>query len=63
MNMNRLLSLLLIAFAATVLTSCQKPYHEQEERYVFIASNINLPYWQEAQAGLQDASRQMGVKA
>jgi ribose transport system substrate-binding protein len=63
MKSHRLLSLLLIAFAATVLTSCQKPYHEPEERYVFIASNINLPYWQEAQAGLQDASRQMGVKA
>lgn len=63
MKIYRLLSLLLIAFGATVLASCQKPYHEQEERYVFIASNINLPYWQEAQAGLQDASRQMGVKA
>ena len=43
MKIYRLLSLLLIALAATVLTSCQKPYHEQEERYVFIASNINLP--------------------
>lgn len=63
MKVYRLLSLLLIAFAATMLTSCQKAYHEQEERYVFIAANINLPYWQEAQAGLQDASKQMGVKA
>jgi ribose transport system substrate-binding protein len=45
------------------LWSCQTPYHEQEERYVFVASNVNLPYWQEAQAGLTDAAKQMGVKA
>jgi ribose transport system substrate-binding protein len=63
MKIHRSLSLLLIAIAATGLASCQKPYHEQEERYVFIATNINLPYWQEAQAGLTDASKQMGVKA
>jgi ribose transport system substrate-binding protein len=45
------------------MTSCETPYHQQEERYVFVATNINLPYWQEAQAGLLDASKQMGVKA
>jgi ribose transport system substrate-binding protein len=45
------------------LASCQTPYHEQEERYVFVASNVNLPYWQEAQAGLTDAAKQMGVKS
>lgn len=45
------------------LGSCQTPYHAQEERYVFVATNVNLPYWQEAQAGLTDASKQMGVKA
>jgi len=55
-------------FALTVLavigmTSCQTPYHEDGERYVFVASNVNIPYWQEAQAGLTDASKQMGVKA
>lgn len=63
MKIRRSPSLLLIASAATLLASCQTPYHQQEERYVFIASNINLPYWQEAQAGLQDAAKQMGVKA
>lgn len=45
------------------LTSCETPYHQQEERYVFVATNVNIPYWQEAQAGLLDASKQMGVKA
>jgi ribose transport system substrate-binding protein len=50
-------------FSVMGLASCQTPYHEQEERYVFVASNVNLPYWQEAQAGLTDAAKQMGVKA
>src|ERR1700747_524602 len=49
--------------AAMGLTSCQTPYHDQNERYVFVASNVNIPYWQEAQAGLMDAAQQMGGKA
>ena len=53
----------LTVLAGIGLTSCQTPYHEDGERYVFVASNVNLPYWQEAQAGLTDASKQMGVKA
>ncbi len=63
MKIRRLSSLLLVPVAGIVLASCATPYHQQEERYVFIASNINLPYWQEAQAGLQDVAKQMGVKA
>jgi len=45
------------------LTSCQQPYHQPEERYIFVAFNTGLPYWQEAEAGLNDAAKQMGVKA
>ena len=52
-----------VVLAAIAMSSCQKPYHEDSERYVFVASNVNLPYWQEAQAGLMDAAQQMGVKA
>ena len=37
------------------LASCQKPYHQETERFVFVASNINLPYWKDAQAGFEDA--------
>jgi len=36
---------------------CAQSYHEKEERYVLIAANINLPYWQEAAAGLRDVAR------
>jgi len=42
---------------AALIASCAKPYHEENERYVFVATNINLPYWQEAQAGFLDAAR------
>lgn len=49
---------------ATVLSaSCQKRFHEDTERYVFITANINLPYWQEAEAGFKDAAQTIGVKA
>jgi ribose transport system substrate-binding protein len=53
----------LILLVATVIGSCARPYHEENERYVFVATNINLPYWQEAQAGFLDAARNLGVKA
>ncbi len=47
---------------AIVMASCAKPYHEENERYVFVATNISLPYWQEAQAGFLDAAKTLGVK-
>ena len=52
-----------LALAVIGLGSCQTAYHEDQERYVFVASNVKLPYWEEAQAGLLDAAKQMGVKA
>ena len=45
------------------LWSCQAPYHQKDESYVFVAFNTNLPYWQEAAAGLEDSAKQLGVKA
>jgi ribose transport system substrate-binding protein len=56
-----LVSVFIFAGAALV-ASCAKPYHEENERYVFVATNINLPYWQEAQAGFLDAAKALGVK-
>src|SRR5207237_3426472 len=47
---------------AALITSCSKPYHETNERYVLVATNINLPYWQESQAGFLDAAKALGVK-
>jgi ribose transport system substrate-binding protein len=62
----RLNSKLIASFTVvlgTALVACQEPYHQKEEQYYFIAANVNLPYWQEAQAGLLDAAKEMGVKA
>src|SRR5713226_2729688 len=47
---------------AALIASCAKPYHEENERYVFVATNINLPYWKEAEAGFLDAAIALGVK-
>lgn len=52
-----------VTLSIAFLGSCQKPYHQQDEHYIFVAFNTNLPYWQEAQAGLTDAATQMGIKA
>ncbi len=57
------LASLMILLVAAVIVSCAKPYHEETERYVFVAANIDLPYWQEAQAGFLDAAKQLGVRA
>ena len=51
----------LLVFATAALVGCQESYHEKEERYVLIAANINLPYWQEADAGLRDVTKEMGL--
>jgi ribose transport system substrate-binding protein len=45
----------------SLVASCAKPYHEKNERYIFVATNINLPYWQEARAGFLDAAKALGV--
>lgn len=46
-----------------LLVACAKPYHQPNERYVFVATNIDLPYWKEAEAGFLDAAKAIGVKA
>ena len=48
---------------AGLLASCAPSYHDQNERYVFVAFNTSLPYWQEAAAGLEDSANQLGVTA
>jgi len=47
---------------AACLASCAKPYHEENERYVFVSTNINLPYWKQQEAGFEDAAKALGVK-
>ena len=64
MKLHLIRILLPVTCLASLLVSCGPPaYHQPEERYVFVAFNTSLPYWQEADAGLTDAAKQMGVKA
>ena len=62
MKTDRLSLLISVLLLAGMLASCQKTYHEETEKYIFVASNINLPYWQEAQAGFNDSGHGLGVK-
>jgi ribose transport system substrate-binding protein len=55
------LTMWLLVFAIGALAGCGESYHDKEERYVLIAANINLPYWQEAEAGLRDVAKEMGL--
>lgn len=54
---------ILVVILGASLVACQPPYHQKDEQYYLISANINLPYWQEAEAGLRDAATGMGVKA
>jgi ribose transport system substrate-binding protein len=58
----KLLSIALL-LSVGIFSSCQKPLHEETERYIFVAANTSLPYWQEAKAGFMGAARGIGVKA
>jgi len=57
------LSAIALLAAVGVFTSCEKSVHEETERYIFVAANTSLPYWQEAKAGFMDAARGLRVKA
>src|SRR5256886_15598414 len=46
---------------AALIASCAKPYHEETERYVFVATNINLPYWRGAAGGVFFAGGRLAV--
>ncbi|MGH9433450.1 MAG: substrate-binding domain-containing protein [Terriglobia bacterium] len=51
-----LIGLVLACFA------CERSFHSENERYVFVAFDASLPYWQEALNGFKDAGRVLGVK-
>jgi ribose transport system substrate-binding protein len=56
-------SCVILAMGISLASCGPEPFHQKEERYVFISTNVNLPYWQEAEAGFQDAAKWLGVKA
>jgi ribose transport system substrate-binding protein len=54
---------LVVVGLAAFCVSCQPSYHSGNERYIFVASNTGLPYWQNAKMGFLAAAHEMGVKA
>jgi len=53
---------LCVLFLGISLAGCSTPYHQQDEKYILVATNISLPYWQDAQAGLADVGKITGLK-
>ncbi|MGH7869723.1 MAG: substrate-binding domain-containing protein, partial [Candidatus Dormibacteraceae bacterium] len=59
----RMRAYLPVVLLVVFLASCAPSFHQKNERYVLVVANMNLPYWQEAKAGLMDAAHVLGVKA
>jgi ribose transport system substrate-binding protein len=55
------LSVIALSFAVTSLLSCGT--HDSNEYFVFVAANLQVPYWQAAGAGFSKAAAQMKVRA
>jgi ribose transport system substrate-binding protein len=45
------------------MTGCAGPPHEPTEKYILVADNVKIPYWQAAVAGLNHAASEMKVKS
>jgi ribose transport system substrate-binding protein len=51
------------AVCILLLTSCASSPHAPDEKYFLVATNIKVPYWQTAAAGLSRARAEMSIKA
>jgi ribose transport system substrate-binding protein len=60
-RLRKLLSFLSIALLVTSLLSCGA--HDSNEYYVFVAANLQVPYWQVAGAGFTKAAGLFKVRA
>jgi ribose transport system substrate-binding protein len=62
LSVRRIGSLALCAIAILIV-SCGGSQHSADEKYYVIATNIKLPYWEAAGAGMMRAATQMHVQA
>ena len=58
----RLYSLLCLAAFVVPLIHCGSA-HDSDEHYIFVAANVQVPYWQAAAAGFSKAGEQMKVQS
>lgn len=61
--MSRLIYPLALAALLFPLLNCGSSPHNPSESYYLVATNVKLPYWQQAVAGLNKAATEMQVKA
>jgi ribose transport system substrate-binding protein len=59
----RRISSLALCATAILIVSCAGPQHSADEKYYVIATNIKVPYWEAAGAGMMRAATQMHVQA
>ena len=57
------LSSLVLALVAVALIGCGFSEYRKQETYYLVATNVNIPYWQAAKAGLLEAATEIGVSA
>jgi ribose transport system substrate-binding protein len=61
--MSRQLFPLFLAALSLPLLNCGSSAHSPTESYYLVVTNVKVPYWQQAAAGLNKAGTQMQVKA
>src|SRR5271165_4789968 len=62
LRLRKLSSVLALAFLLSALLSCGSA-HDSGEYFVFVAANLQVPYWQAAGAGFKKAAGQFKVRA
>jgi ribose transport system substrate-binding protein len=62
MRFRKLSSVLGLGFLVASLLSCG-PAHDSDEYYVFVAANLQVPYWQTAGTGFSRAAAQLKVRS
>jgi len=62
LNRNRTIQIIFVGAALMCLAGCSKSAHSPTENYVLIATNIKIPYWQAAAAGLRQAATELQVR-
>ena len=61
LRLRKISSLLVLIFLVVSLLSCGA--HDSDEYFVFVAANLQVPYWQAAGAGFKKAAGQFKVRA
>lgn len=61
--MSKLISSFALGLLVLPILNCGGSQHSPEEKFVLIATNVKVPYWQEAAAGLSKAAAQLHVRA